>query len=280
MNGNLNCPVFNKGTLAVGANGYLCDHFNTMDDKCSFRIFKTYFGKEMTNNIVQQLCENKTTVFFDDLLNKEGNAFRARLIIVDGVIKPQFENEEIENYEELTKLVSPCPKCGKGVAMSNTAFGCVDYYNHKVCDFHVLRKIKGVKLSVNDVEVLLNGSSTDYKTDFLSKSNKHFGAKLILDDEYHIKFDFEFLKCPKCKTGSVSSNHWAYGCSNYRNENIKCGFTIWREVLGTKISLIDLQDLCDKHLTAEKMFSPKDGDQFTARFKFNDDYKLEIKRNP
>ncbi|MET3114642.1 ribosomal protein S27AE [Pedobacter sp. CG_S7] len=270
MNRILNCPVCNQGELIEGANAYLCNHFKSMVDKCSFRIFKTYFGKNMTDDIVKHLCDHGTTVFFYDLVNKDSKPFGAKLTIVDGYIKPHFDNQK------QLKLQSGCPKCGKGVFVTNKAFVCEDYFNDKACDLYIGKKIAEVELSNDNAETLLNGNLTDYRTDFISNSSKEFGAKLSLGDDYHLKFDFEILKCPKCKTGSVSSNNKAYGCSNYRDENIKCDFTIWREVSGNKIMLNDLIDLCNGKKTGIKLFKPKDADQYKGQFQLNNEYKLEI----
>jgi hypothetical protein len=261
------CPVCNQGDLIEGEKGYMCNHFKSLDDKCSFIIFKTYFGKEMTKDIVKQLSEHKETVFFDDLVNKDNKPFSAKLVVEDGFIKPRFQHNSLD---------TPCPKCSKEVKVSTKAFICEGYFNNKECDLYINRDVAGVNLSENDAEVLLNGSSTDYRVDFLSNSKKTFGAKLILDDNFQVKFDFEIIKCPKCKTGSVSANHLAYGCSNYRNKDIKCDFTVWREMSGKKITLKDLMDLCQKGTSDKTKFKPKDGDEYTGVYKFNDQYKLEI----
>lgn len=261
------CPVCNQGDLIEGAKGYMCNHFKSMDDKCSFTIFKSYFGKEMTQDIVKQLADNKETDFFDDLVNKDNKLFSAKLVIEEGVIKPHFQHNSLD---------TPCPKGGKEVKISNKAFICEGFFNDKECDLYINRNIAGVFMSENEAEVLLNGSSTDYRTDFLSNSQKTFGAKLILDDSFQVKFDFEIIKCPKCKTGSVSANQRAYGCSNYRNDEIKCEFTVWREISGKDITLKDLMDLCQKGTSDKTIFKPKNGDEYTGFYKLDSDYKLEI----
>ncbi|SDM82878.1 C-terminal repeat of topoisomerase [Pedobacter antarcticus] len=249
------CPVCNQGNLIEGAKGYMCNHFKSIDDKCSFTIFKTYFGKEMTWKIVEQLADQKETDFFDDLINKENKPFSAKLVIDDGIIKPHFQDKSLD---------TPCPKCGKQVRISHKTFICEDFFNNKECDLYINRNVAGVLLSENEAEVLLNGSSTDYRIDFLSNSQKTFGAKLFLDDSFQVKFDFELTKCPKCKTGSISVNPWAYGCSNYKNDQIRCEFTVWREISGKKISLKDFLDLCQKGKSDKTQFKPKNSDEYTG----------------
>nr|WP_181718597.1 topoisomerase C-terminal repeat-containing protein [Pedobacter sp.]QJS06257.1 DNA topoisomerase I [Pedobacter sp.] len=261
------CPVCNQGDLIAGKNGYMCNHFKNINDKCSFHVFKNYYGKEITHDTVKQLSDKQETDLFDDLISKDGKVFSAKLFILNGKIRPKFEKNE---------LLSPCPKCKKKVYVTNNSFACEDYFNEKVCDFYFNKKVAEIEITSNDAEILLNGSSTDFRTDFLSTSKKEFGAKLILDENFRVKFDFEIVKCPKCKSGIVSSNHWAYGCSNFKNESIKCEFTVWREVLGKQITITDFLDLCHKGFTESRKFKQKHGEDYTGYFKLDENFKLQI----
>lgn len=255
------CPVCHKGDLIEGAKGYMCNHFKSMEDKCGFTVFKSYFGKEMTQEIVKQLVLTGQTDFYDNLVSKENKVFRAKLVIEDGLIKPHFQQNALD---------TPCPKCGKKVLSTSKAFIC------EGGDLYINKTVASVILSDNEVEILLNGGLTDYRTDFLSANKKEFGAKLYLDDDYQVKFNHEIIKCPKCKTGSVSSNQKAYGCSNYKHEAVKCDFTIWREVSGKKITLEQLTDLCQKGYTDTTKFKPRDGKEYTGFYKLDDEFKLTI----
>lgn len=265
------CPVCNQGDLIEGAKGYMCNHFKSMADKCSFTIFKTYFGKEMTREIVKQLAGHKETEFFDDLINKENKSFSAKLVVDEGVIKPNFQHKSLD---------TPCLKCGKKVQISNKAFICEGFFSNKECDLYINRNVAGVYLSETDAEILLNGSSTDYRVDFVSNNQKTFGAKLFIDESNQVKFDFELIKCPKCKTGSISVNPVAYGCSNYKNEETKCEFTVWREVSGKKITLKDFLTLCKNGVSDKSKFKPKNGEEYTGFYKLDSNFKLEIVKTP
>ena len=131
------CPVCNQGDLIEGAKGYMCNHFKSMEDKCSFTIFKAYFGKEMTREMVKQLANHKETKFFDDLVNKENKQFSAKLVVDEGVIKPNFQHKSLD---------TPCLKCGKKVHVSNKAFICEGFFNDKECDLYIIRNVAGVHL--------------------------------------------------------------------------------------------------------------------------------------
>ena len=39
------CPVCGKGNIVKGSLGYSCNYFKTMEDKCTFNIYHTYFDK-------------------------------------------------------------------------------------------------------------------------------------------------------------------------------------------------------------------------------------------
>ncbi|QJD98541.1 DNA topoisomerase I (plasmid) [Mucilaginibacter robiniae] len=263
------CPVCKQGDLIEGASSYMCNHFKSVDDKCSFTIYKSYFGKDITKEIVIQLATDKETDFFNDLVNRDNKPFSAKLVIQEGLIKPVFENKELQ---------TSCPKCGKRVHVSSKAFICEGYIQNKACDLYIGRNVAGVMLSENDAEVLLNGSSTDFRTDFISQQNKEFGAKIILDEDFKTKFVFEVAKCPKCKTGSILGNAKAFSCSNFKDQQIKCDFVIWRQISGKEISANDVIALCENGSTGViKSFKKKgSGDTFSGKLSLSQDYKVSV----
>ena len=269
MNNAIKCPVCNQGDLIEGVKGYMCNHFKSVDDKCSFTIFKSYFGKEMTADLVRQLAENAETAIFDDLISKGNKPFSAKLVIENNVVKPKFQGKSLD---------TPCPKCGKKVHDLSKAFICEGFFN-KECDLYINKNVASVLLSDYDAEVLLNGSSTAYRIDFLSNSNKRFGAKLFLDDAHQVKFNYELVKCPKCLTGSVSVNHWAYGCSNFKDNEIKCDFSVWRERSGEELAPVDLLELCQNGRSELKKFKANKNESYSGFYQFDKDFKLVIVEN-
>lgn len=262
------CPVCNQGDLLEATNGFACNYFKTIDDKCGFRIYESYYGKTITKEMVLQLAEKKETDVFDDLVSKEGKIFRAKLIIEDKFVKSHFEQKRLE---------SSCPKCAKSILVTAKGFACEDFFNDKVCDFYMSKTVAGVVLSDNDAELLLNGQNTAYRTDFMSQNNNEFGAKIVLDDTFNTKLIFEITKCPKCKTGSISANSKAFGCSNFKDTAIKCDFVVWRSMSGKSISIKDLSDLCNTGSTSViKSFKKKSGETYSGKLVFKDQHKVII----
>lgn len=262
------CPVCKTGDLLEGTNGYACNYFKNIDDKCGFRIYESYYEKTITKEIVQQLVEKKETNVFEDLISKEGKKFSAKLVIEDKFVKTLFEQKKLE---------STCPKCTKSVFVTGKAFACEDFFNDKACSFYMNKTVAGVTLSDEDAELLLNGQTTAYRTDFISQNKNEFGAKVVLDDEFNTKFVFEITKCPKCKTGSISANAKAFGCSNFKDPAIKCDFVVWRNMSGKNISIKDLSDLCKNGSTAViKSFKRKNGETYSGKLVFTADYKVII----
>lgn len=82
--------------------------------------------------------------------------------------------------------------------------------------------------------------------------------------------------CPLCG-GDVIENNKAYGCSNWRTENIECKFTIWKEICGRTLSEAEAKDILEKGETdfLEGFTSKKTGKQFTAKLSYKDG-KLEF----
>ena len=77
-----------------------------MNDKCTFNIYHSYWGKEITEEIARQLITTGKTDIFHDFHNKKGVPFSAYLTIENGIVIPSFVNEVLE---------TPCPVCGREI---------------------------------------------------------------------------------------------------------------------------------------------------------------------
>ena len=80
-----------------------------------------------------------------------------------------------------------CPVCGNDVVRNRYAYGCWDYQN---CKFKVNTMICGRSVSKSNVEKLLLEGTTSQIEGFVSKNGKSFSAKLKLDAEKKVIFDF------------------------------------------------------------------------------------------
>ena len=66
MNIIADCPVCGKGKMVEATNGYGCNHFKSLEDKCKFFIYTSYFEKQITEEIAKELCLNRETKLFTD----------------------------------------------------------------------------------------------------------------------------------------------------------------------------------------------------------------------
>lgn len=75
-------------------------------------------------------------------------------------------------------------------------------------------------------------------------------------------------KCPLCGK-NIFENKKSFYCEGYKLEP-KCTFSIWKEILGTKISIEDVKNLLSGKETHTKKLTKKDGKTFSAKLKLND----------
>lgn len=84
-------------------------------------------------------------------------------------------------------IVGKCPLCGNDIIRNRFAYGCRDYQN---CKFKINTTICGRIISKSNVEKLLNEGVTSNIEGFISKNGKNFNARLKLDNENKVVFDF------------------------------------------------------------------------------------------
>lgn len=91
--------------------------------------------------------------------------------------------KKISNTEKLT---TPCPNCGKEIAVFPKLFACSN------CDFKIWSTVAEKKITKSMVETLLKKGKTSEITGFKSKTGKTFSAKLTLQDKTTGKVGFVF----------------------------------------------------------------------------------------
>ena len=107
-------------------------------------------------------------------------------------IKEVFEKKDVAIERDTDigfygDIVGKCPLCGNDVIRNRFAYGCRDYQN---CKFKINTTICGRIISKSNVEKLLNEGVTSNIEGFISKNGKNFNARLKLDNENKVVFDF------------------------------------------------------------------------------------------
>ncbi len=124
--------------------------------------------------------------------------YRDEITVEDSVDLARKEIQEVFTKKEVAiekdtdigfygDVVGKCPLCGGEVIKNRYAYGCRDYQN---CKFRVSTQICGRWISKSNVEKLLSEGVTSNIEGFVSKNGKNFNAKLKLDSENKVVFDF------------------------------------------------------------------------------------------
>lgn len=124
--------------------------------------------------------------------------FRDEITVEDSVDLAKKEIQEVFTKKDVAiekdtdigfygDVVGKCPQCGGEVIKNRYAYGCRDYQN---CKFRISTQICGRWISKSNVEKLLSEGVTSNIEGFVSKNGKNFNAKLKLDSENKVVFDF------------------------------------------------------------------------------------------
>lgn len=186
------CPICG-GNIVKTSFGYGCSNYNR-DDKensCSFNIGQIA-GVNLKEGQVKELLGKGITDTVTGFKSKKGSKFDAKLTFgrdeegkITG-IKFVFEN----NDQELKDL--KCPICGESIIKGYNGYRCKnnEMNNPDSCSFFV-GKIAGVEISQEQFEKLIKEKKTDVISGFLSRKGLFFDARLKLNEENKIEFDFE-----------------------------------------------------------------------------------------
>ena len=162
------CPKCKSHEIVETPRSFSCTGYNDEDNKCEFTIWKEsnyYKGKKIGEKEIKALL-NGETIFGNLKLN---------------------EDHELRYLQK--EAVGKCPICGKDIRENSKAFGCSGYFD-KTCNFAIWKERSGAKISEADAKALLSGKSTKPKT-FKKKDNSGtFNAKLILNENHQVAFDF------------------------------------------------------------------------------------------
>lgn len=177
----IECPSCKSAMIIEKGNQFKCKSVESAN--CSFPIiWKKIAEKTITAANVIELVKNNKTELIKGFLNREQKAFNACLIIDKETNKLKFDFSKVSICE--------CPKCNVGKVEDNDkVFKC---NNFSSCDFVVFKEISQKKISLNDLLKLVKDKRTALIKGFVSKTGSKFDAKLILDSNF--KVSFEFLK--------------------------------------------------------------------------------------
>lgn len=120
--------------------------------------------------------------------------YRGEITIDDGVkmaeneIADIFARNKNEDNGFYGEEIGVCPACGKPVVCGKYNYGCKGY--KAGCNFKINYRILGTFIDKTQAKKILQNGATDV-LNFLSKAGKKFDARLKMDKDFKIVFDFE-----------------------------------------------------------------------------------------
>ena len=258
------CPVCHVGQLTVQPLGYVCNHFHSQKDKCTFFISRTIHQKEITEEMARQLIEHGETDIIDGFKSKKGNVFSAKLVIRDKSVETVFDD---------TFINGKCPFCGGRIKETFNGYACEYYIEGNQCAFYIPKTMCNRRITKEEAERFIAGDKVILEG-FVNNAGKVFSSMLALHDRFGVTLDSRICTCPKCG-GDIHVGIKAFHCSNYRNEAVRCGFIVHRNVIHNGFTYPptpdDIRQLCEKGTTRYLDFKDQQGNVRPAKLILTDD---------
>lgn len=168
---------------------YNCTKKGDGDNDCKFTIWKKQYGKALTEKQLHALITKGETDYLK-FESKNKKKYEAKIRIKDrksGNTELVFKNQQTTNTITSDAIICKCPKCAGDIKDKGTLYGCTNYPK---CDFNIPKSLLKRPITPLEVEQLCNTRSTHELSGFVSKKNRPFSAKLILNDQLKLEFKF------------------------------------------------------------------------------------------
>ena len=195
--------------------------------------------------------------------------FRKEMVEYIKVTTNEFKSLSANIQSNSSKVIGTCPKCKKPIIEGKKGYGCSGY--KEGCTFVIWKEAFGTKISKENAVKLLKGETTA-ELSCKKKDGTTYKSKFKLDENFELTFAGResIGKCPKCGSDLIEGKK-GYGCSGYKNG---CDFVIWKESYGTKFTKATLKTLLNGKTTSELSCKKKDGTEYKAKFKLDENHKL------
>jgi hypothetical protein len=261
------CPVCGKGEIVSSDYGWHCNSIAQRGKQCAFTLYRIMHGVEMTDELCRKLIkEGQTDVL--TMKNKDGQSFRARFAIING---------KVDVLHDIHNLDGKCPLCGGTMVKTCKGYICKNGIGTKpTCGFFIPGIICNRKITEAEVEMFLSGK-LGILDGFATNDWKMFSSALIINHDGKVMLDSRIAKCPCCG-GDIHVGLKAYNCSNYKNTEHPCNFSIWRHIGGHTITKEEAQQICEDGITHEVIeMCKEDGTAYYKRLALSPDKTKIIK---
>jgi hypothetical protein len=112
---------------------------------------------------------------------------------------------------------------------------------------------------------------------FTSLDGKVFSSLLVVKDDGIVGLDSKVTICPSCG-GNILAGPIAYNCSNFKNPEVNCNFSLWRNIAGHHVSAEEMRQICEEGRTREPLeLFQNNGAVYFQRLGLTPDRKKVIK---
>jgi hypothetical protein len=162
-----------------------------------------------------------------------------------------------------------CPICGGRVKKTSKGYACENHVGpNPTCDFYMMGIICNRKITDEEVERFLSGERLTL--DGFSTNDGHmFSSTLQLNEKGSVSLESKITKCPVCG-GEIHVGMKAYNCSNYKDKDHPCNFSIWRNISGHEVTVEEARQICEDGQTKEVLeLFKEDGTIYYKRLGLN-----------
>ena len=154
--------------------------------------------------------------------------------------------------ENETKIVGRCPLCGGKVVKTCKGYRCENNIGEDPkCGLFINGVIGNRKMYDHEIAELLSQGRI-MLDGFASKEWKSFPTVLVLDADGTVSMESRVAVCPRCG-GEIRVGTKAFNCSNYRQEDARCEFVIWRNICGHLLTEKEVREICENGITTEEI---------------------------
>ena len=181
--------------MVESAKAYGCSRYR---ESCRLTIWKVVADKKLTEKQVTALLTRGHTDWLKGFRSKAGKKFEARLKLgADFKVTFDFERgsekraaPRTSTMTEAVQTALTCPKCDQGqIIEGKRGHGCNRY--REGCDFVVWKEIASKKLTGKQIITLIDKGRTGLIKGFKSRTGNKFTARLKLDDQLKVVFEFD-----------------------------------------------------------------------------------------
>lgn len=166
------CPKCKKGKVIKGKQSWGCSAYQA---GCDFRLPFEFFGKNIENTILKDLCRKAKTGKLKGFI-VEGETVNGSIVLNNDF---QLELEEDKPQELI------CPRCKQGtIIKGNTSWGCSAYRSG--CQLRVPFNFLGKKITQVQLEQLIYKGKTTKVNGFILEDGSKQNGSLSFDSNWQI----------------------------------------------------------------------------------------------